>query len=167
MSEALYEPAAEADHPIDLVERVVTVNDWTFERVGDDELAVEVAGRWCDYRMFFAWHQEAAAIHFTLAFDMRVPALRRAAVSSLLALVNEKLWLGHFDLWSEDGLPLFRYAVLLRGTRGPSPEQIEELVGVALAESDRFYPAFQYVIWGGKTPVDAVSCAMIDTAGEA
>lgn len=167
MTESLYEFEIGESHPIDVVENLVHSNDWTCERVGDDELAVEIAGRWCDYRLFFAWHREAAAIHFSLALDMRVPEAKRAEVEGLLALINERLWLGHFDLWSDDGLPMYRYAVLLRGTPGPAPAQIEELVSVALSECDRFYPAFQFVVWGGKGPGEAVACAMIDPVGEA
>ena len=167
MTESLHSSESRADHPIDTIEHLVAANEWSFDRLGEDEIAVEVAGRWCDYRLFFAWHAEAAAIHFSLAFDMRVPRAKRAEIGALLALVNEKLWLGHFDLWSEDGLPMFRYAVLLRGTPGPAPEQVEELMAVALAESDRFYPAFQLVIWGGKKPAEALACAMIDPVGEA
>ncbi len=167
MTEALYQRESDEGHPLDLVEHVIGENQWTHQRIGDDELAVEVGGRWCDYRLFFAWHREAAAIHFSLALDMRVPKAKRGEVGALLAMINEKLWLGHFDLWSEDGLPMFRYAVLLRGTTGPSQAQIEELVEIAMSESDRFYPAFQFVIWGGKSAKDAVACALIDPAGEA
>jgi hypothetical protein len=167
MSEAFQELASQANHSIDTVELLVMANDWTFERLSENELAVEVAGRWCDYRLFFAFHPEAAVIHFSLALDMRVPQPKQADVGALLALVNEKMWLGHFDLWSDDGLPMFRYAVLLRGTRGVAPEQVEELISTALAESDRFYPAFQFVIWGGKTPAEALACSMIDPVGEA
>ncbi len=167
MTESLYQMEPDDAHPIDLVERVIGAKQWNHQRVGDDELAVEIAGRWCDYRLFFAWHQEAAAIHFSLALDMRVPKAKHGEVGGLLAMINEKLWLGHFDLWSKDGLPMFRYAVLLRGTSGPSAAQIEELVNIAISESDRFYPAFQFVIWGGKSAEDAVACALIDPAGEA
>ncbi|MCZ6447787.1 MAG: YbjN domain-containing protein [Alphaproteobacteria bacterium] len=167
MTESLYQMEADDAHPIDLVERVIGANQWSHQRVSDDELAVEIAGCWCDYRLFFAWHREAAAIHFSLALDMRVPKAKHGQVGVLLATINEKLWLGHFDLWSEDGLPMFRYAVLLRGTSGPSHAQIEELVNIAVSECDRFYPAFQFVIWGGKSVADAVACALIDPVGEA
>ena len=167
MTEALTHEDFENPHPIDLIERVIDANQWTCQRVGEDELAVEVAGRWCDYRLFFAWHREAAAIHFSLAFDMRVPAPKRSDFGALLALINEKLWLGHFDLWSEEDLPMYRYAALLRGTLGPSAAQIEDIVDTAMAESDRFYPAFQFVLWGGKTPEEAVACALIEPLGEA
>ncbi|MCZ6609329.1 MAG: YbjN domain-containing protein [Alphaproteobacteria bacterium] len=167
MTESLYQMEADDAHPIDLVERVIGANQWSHQRVSDDELAVEIAGCWCDYRLFFAWHREVAAIHFSLALDMRVPKAKHGQVGVLLATINEKLWLGHFDLWSEDGLPMFRYAVLLRGTSGPSHAQIEELVNIAVSECDRFYPAFQFVIWGGKSVADAVACALIDPVGEA
>ncbi len=167
MSDSLLQEAFDGPHPIDLIERVIGANQWTCRRLGEDELAVEAAGRWCDYRLFFAWHREAAAIHFSLALDMRVPTAKRADVGSLLALINEKLWLGHFDLWTEDGLPMYRYAALLRGTPGPSTAQIEDMVETAMAESDRFYPAFQFVIWGGKTPEEAIACALIEPVGEA
>ncbi len=167
MTESLLEPEYALSHPIDTIERLVSDKEWSFERFGDDEIAIELAGRWCDYRLFFAWHQEAAAIHFSLAFDMRVPFDKRNEVSALISLVNERLWIGHFDLWSDNGLPMFRYAFLLRGTNGPSAEQIAELVTIALDESDRFYPAFQFVIWGGKSPADAIACAMVDPVGEA
>ena len=38
---------------------------------------------------------------------------------------------------------------------------------IALWESERFYPAFQFVIWGGKTATEALNAALIDVAGEA
>ena len=75
--------------------------------------------------------------------------------------------LGHFGMWDEDGMPLFRHALPLRGMAGPTTEQMEDIVDTALMECERFYPAFQYVIWGGRTPIDAMSLSMIETVGEA
>lgn len=167
MSDSLLSTSEILAHPIDTIETLVSANEWSFERVGDDEIAIEISGRWCDYRLFFAWHQEASAVHFSLALDMRVPAEKRNAVTALIALVNEKMWVGHFDLWTDNGLPMFRYAFLLHGTRGATAEQVSELVSVAIEECDRFYPAFQFVVWGGKSPADAIACAMIDPVGEA
>jgi len=44
---------------------------------------------------------------------------------------------------------------------------MEDLVEVALNEAERFFPAFQFVIWGGKTAEEAVAASMLDVAGEA
>jgi hypothetical protein len=32
---------------------------------------------------------------------------------------------------------------------------------------DRFYPAFQYVVWGDRSPVDAMATVVFETVGEA
>lgn len=156
-----------AANPLDMVEQFVTANDWPFDRRNDDEMAVEVPGRWCDYSLYFAWREDVGAMHFTCAFDMKVQAAKRAHIYELMALLNEKLWLGHFGLWADDSVPMFRHSVLIRGSAGTSPEHVEDMVDIALTECERFYPAFQFVIWGGKTPSEAIAASLLDTVGEA
>ena len=41
------------------------------------------------------------------------------------------------------------------------------MVDIAITECERFYPAFQFVLWGGKSPVDALQAAMLECVGEA
>ena len=164
LSTTLEEEAA--NNPLDLVEQFVSANEWPFDRRSEDEMAVEVPGKWCDYSLYFAWREDVGAMHFTCAFDMKVQAAKRSHVYELLALVNERMWLGHFSLWTDEGIPMFRHSVLWWGT-GASIEQIEDLVDIALTECERFYPAFQFVIWGGKTATEAISAALLDTMGEA
>ena len=154
-------------NPLDIVEQIVEYNEWIFDRSSDREMAVQVPGSWCDYSLHFAWNDDIEAIHFTCAFDMRVAPERRPLVHELLALVNDRLWLGHFSVWENEGVPMFRYAMPLRGANGLVTEQMEDLVETAIMECEKFYPAFQYVIWGGKTASDAFSLAMIETMGEA
>jgi hypothetical protein len=154
-------------HPIDTVEQLVEFNDWSFDRRSHEEMAVQVPGTWCDYSLYFAWNSEMQAMHFTCAFDMRVSDDQFEQVHELLAMINEKLWLGHFGMWADEGLPMFRTTLPMRGHPGVTVEQAEDLVETAILECERFYPAFQYVIWGGKTAIEAVEAAMIDTVGEA
>ena len=164
---SLVEVHSHIGNPIDLVEEIVVANDWAHDRASDEEMVVEISGRWCDYRLYFVWQEEISALHFSCGFDMKVPKGRRGRVFELLALANEKLWLGHFDLSAEDNSPAFRHAILLRGAPGASVEQVEDLVDIALSECERFYPAFQLIIWGGKTADEAMMTAMIDPIGEA
>ncbi|HET6182762.1 MAG TPA: YbjN domain-containing protein [Acetobacteraceae bacterium] len=154
-------------NPLDVLEQIITANDWAFERRSDSEMAAEAPGRWCDYGMFFSWSHEISAMHFTCAFEMKVPAKRRAALYELLARANERLWIGHFALDADDGIPVFRHAVLLRGAQGASAESLEDLMDIAITECERFYPAFQFVLWGGKTPEAALEAAMLECVGEA
>lgn len=154
-------------HPLDLMEQIASAQDWIFERTSDQNIAVEVRGHWCDYRLFGTWHEDMGALLFACAFDVRVPESKRRDVADLMLCINEKMVVGHFDVWSEDGLPVFRHAVLLRGTTGASVEQIEDMVDIALAECERYYPAIQFVLWGGKSPAEAIEAAILETVGEA
>jgi len=153
-----------AFNPIDDVERIAANREWMFERRSDQEVAVEVPGQWCDFGLYFAWSEDLSALHFSAAFDMRVPPARRPAVYELLAHLNERLWMGHFAVWVEEGVPMFRHT-LVGGASDGLP--IEDVVEVALNECERFYPAFQFVIWGGKSASEAIEASMLDTVGEA
>lgn len=154
-------------HPLDVVERAVGLYDWQSERNCDSEIAVKVPGKWCDYSMYFTWSENAEAMQLTCAFDMRIQPAMRASLHELLMLANETLWLGHFTLWADEGLPMFRHALPLRGAQAPTMEQVQDMVETALYECERFYPAFQYVIWGGRTASDAMDMALLETVGEA
>ena len=105
-----------------------------------------------------------------LAFpDIKVAPEKRSAIYEALGLINEQLWLGHFEMWSGSGLIVFRHATILDAGEGEglSLEQAEAIAEAAMEECERFYPVFQFVLWGGKSPVEAISAALIDTHGEA
>lgn len=155
------------DDPLDIVEHLITENDWPFERQGDDELVSGVAGQWSEYQLWFSRRIEHGALQFSCAFDLRVPEPRKRELNSLIVLVNERLWLGHFDLWNDERMLVFRHTLLLRDGPAPTARQIEQVVETALSECERYYPAFQFAIWGGKDARDALESAMIETMGEA
>ena len=167
MSGLLVTDRERATNPLDVLEQIVTANEWVFERRSDGEMAAEAPGKWCDYGLFFSWSPEISAMHFSCAFDMKVPAETRGKLFELLALANEKLWIGHFGLESDEGVPVFRHSVLLRGAPSASAESLEDMVDIAITECERFFPAFQFVLWGGKSPSDALQAAMLDCVGEA
>jgi len=154
-------------NPLELMEQIAASHEWVFARPSDRELAFDLTGHWCDYRVLAAWHDEAWALHFHCAFDIRIPEARLRAVTDLLALINPRLLVGHFDLWSEERFPVFRHSVLLRGVRGASVEQLEDLIEIAYTECERFFPAFQFVVWAGKSPAEALASSMFETVGEA
>ncbi len=167
MSTYLATEAGLQNNPLDIIEEIVIANEWLFERNANDELIVELSGRWCHYRLFFVWQRDISALQFSCQFDLKVPAARRNVVHELLAVMNGRMWLGHFEICPEDCMPMFRHTLLLRGSRGNAVETLEDLVEIALTESERFYPAFQFVIWGGKQPLEALNSAMIETVGQA
>lgn len=43
----------------------------------------------------------------------------------------------------------------------------EMVTRTIIAEINRYFPVFQFVIWGGKSPSDAIEAAMLETIGNA
>lgn len=154
-------------HPLAVVEDIAASNNWPFERSGEDELTIVSKGQWTDYQLSFTWMGEIEALHLACAFDMKIPLQRRPEVQRLVAAVNEQLWVGHFDLWINTGMIMHRQALVLPGGLTASTAQCEAMLAGAIHACERYFPAFQFVVWAGKTTTQAMDAAMFDTVGEA
>ncbi len=154
-------------NPVDVMDHIAALNDWTFERAGDDEITISVAGGWCDYHVSFEWIAEKEAIHLACAFDLKVPEPRRLEAMRLLSAVNEQLWIGHFDMWTDQGVVMYRHAHLLSGGAQPTNAQVEGLLGAAVESCERYFQAFQFVVWAGKPAREAIDTVLFETVGEA
>lgn len=158
-----------ATGPLDVLEDYFTAHGWQAERNGDEEIVTAVKGSWTQYELRAVWRGEDRVLQFLALPDIRVPDEKRPLVYEAFGLINEQLWLGHFEMWAASGMVLFRHAALLDPSSdvGLTLEQAEMLVEAALDECERFYPVFQFVLWGDKTPQEALAAALVDTAGEA
>jgi hypothetical protein len=163
VSEKVYGRVA---NPIDLFEQLAASHDWTCDRTGAEELTLVVGGNWTDYHVSLNWRDDLEALHLACAFDFRVPENRLGEMYRLIAQINEQLWLGHFDLWTQEGLVMFRHALLLNGTVA-TPGQCEAMLRAALEGCERYYQAFQFVVWAGKESREALVSTMFQTEGQA
>jgi hypothetical protein len=154
-------------NPVDVVERLATHHDWSFARSSEDEVTLVIAGEWSDYQVSFTWMCDIEALHLACAFEIKVPERRRAEVLELVTKINEQLWIGHFDVWSGEGLIMFRHSLVLTGGVAASGPQCEALLGNALDACERYYQAFQFVLWAGKTASEALDAVLFETAGRA
>jgi hypothetical protein len=65
-------------------------------------------------------------------------------------MINEQLWVGHFDLWPSENVVMFRHSLLLAGNVSPAPSNASAAQD-RLQACERYYQAFQFVVWAGKT----------------
>lgn len=155
--------------PIDVLEEYYDAHGWPSERAGEEEIVASVKGSWTQYELRAVWREDDRVLQFLALPDIRVADDKRQTIYETLGLINEQLWLGHFEMWASSGIVLFRHAALLDGQEhaGLTLEQAEILVEAAIDECERFYPVFQFVLWGDKTPQEAINAALIETRGEA
>lgn len=163
------EPLNESEDaaPVEMLEALFEAHGWPFEFVNDDEICSEIPGSWTTYQLRGIWRREDSVLQLLCLPEVRVPEEKRKTAYELLALVNEQLWLGHFDIWSQGGVLLYRHGLMLGDDGMLSLSVAQMAIESAIAECDRFYPAFQFVLWGDKSPRDALDAALVDAAGEA
>lgn len=154
-------------NPLDVAEMVMLDRDLSFDRSGDGDLFAEIEGAWCNYKIWFAWQEEYHGLSLTCALDTKLPKISYARTYPLLAIVNEKLWAGHFGIDSESSQVVYRYTLMVAEDTHVPSEQMGEMIDHAVQECERFYPALQAVVWGGKDPKDALAAAIFETVAEA
>ena len=167
--EEIQEEERDDGAPIEVLEQYFEARGWACERTGDGEIVASATGSWAQYELRGVWRPEDQVLQFLAFPDIKVGPEKRTAIFEALSLINEQLWLGHFEMWSGSGLVLFRHSTILdtRGGEGLSLEQAEAIAEAAVEECERFYPVFQFVLWGGKSAQEAMAAAVLECAGQA
>jgi hypothetical protein len=153
--------------PIELMQRFVDINDWRLHHASADEISVEIPGKWSDYTLTLTYQDRYAALHVNVMLDIFIIEQQLDAAREVIATLNENIWMGHFDLITKDGVVYFRHNLPLRGTGGATPEQMEDLVDIALGECERAYPALFQIASGGVSAEIATACVLMETIGSA
>lgn len=165
-SHTAIEPAEDAA-PVEMLTALFEAHGWSCEQTNDDEVVGEVPGSWTTYQVRGIWRMEDKVLQLLCLPKITVADAKKPAAYELLAMVNEQLWLGHFDVWSKGNVLLYRHGLMLGDDGMLSLDMAQMAIESAISECDRFYPAFQFVLWGDKAPRDALDAALVDAAGEA
>ncbi len=165
--EEFTEMEREESAPLDMLAALFEARGWEHDVISDEEVTAEFKGSWTSYQLRAIWRDEDNALQLLVFPDVTVPTEKHETIYKALGLINEQLWLGHFDLWSQNGIILFRHGSLLPPNGMLGVDQAQTIIDVALDECERFYPVFQFIIWGEKSPEDALAAALIETHGEA
>ena len=62
---------------------------------------------------------------------------------------------------------VYRYGLVLAGGQVASPDQIDTMINAAVLSAERYYPAIQLMVWGGRSPRQAMQAAIAEAYGRA
>jgi hypothetical protein len=154
--------------PLDTVEAVLGADDrFQCERAQDGDVHFSFKCASGETVGYFSYRHELPALLFTLGFDLQAPKSRHTEAVRLAGLINENLWLGHFDVWSDDGTIIFRHAMPMIGRDEISIGEVQAMLAAALDAADRFQPAFHFLILAGMSADDAAQASLFEVSGEA
>lgn len=162
LADAFYE---EVTNPLDGAEDIVPMPGLSFNRANRDELFVEAAGRYGNYKMMFMWDEIMGALQFCCEYGLQISDANKPLASETVLNINSNLWLGHFDLPPETLSPTFRYTQLFRGMQASGADHVQDLIKIAIDECDRNYPVFVALSQNGQADADDLSLAMMPVQG--
>lgn len=154
-------------HPIDIVEHLAAYNEWDFDRIADDQIAMAVEGQWRTYSITLAWSAYDETLRMVCTFEMEPPDEKLGGLYGLLNLINDQCWAGAFTYWAEQKLMVYRYGLVLTGGQVASADQIDTMIGAAVLSAERYYPALQMLVWGDRSPQEALQVAIAEAYGRA
>ncbi|WP_164658286.1 YbjN domain-containing protein [Tropicibacter sp. Alg240-R139] len=165
---ALSEQYLEEDiHPIDIVEHLAEHHDWEFDRIGDDQIAMAVEGQWRTYSITLAWSGYDETLRMVCTFEMEPPEEALPKLYELINAMNDQCWAGGFTYWAAQQLMVYKYGLVLAGGQVASPEQIDTMINAAVLSAERYYPAIQLMVYGGRSPAEAMQVAIAEAYGRA
>ncbi|MYM56688.1 YbjN domain-containing protein [Thalassovita mangrovi] len=154
-------------HPIDLVEYIAEHHQWDFDRIGEDQIAMAVEGQWRTYTLTLAWSAYDETLRLICTFEMEPPRERIPAIYEALNAINDQCWAGSFTFWAQQNLMVYRYGLVLAGGQEACADQIDTMINAAVLSAERYYPALQLVVWGGRDTEDAMQVAIAEAYGRA
>ncbi len=156
-----------APNPIDQIENFLNTHSYTHERRSQNEIVVEVQGKWNDMLVFFSFEENMQCMHISCLINIENQIENKSKIFELLALINDNLWVGHFSYWPEHKMPVFRHSVFFSAQNPQFDKQIIQLFDIAVKECERMYPIFKVVLTKGMEPSQALYPILIETAGQA
>ena len=153
------------DDPLDNVEIAASIQNWTFDR-SDNEVSIIANGKYNNYQLSVSLRNDSQGIDVVCGFDLRFNEKNKFQILKLVSSINAQIWLGHFDVWDKEGLIVYRNSSIIDRSN-LNFETIETLLMNAVSSIDLYFPAFQYILWAGKTSDEALSTVLFETRGEA
>jgi len=154
-------------HPIDIVEHLAEHHEWEFDRIEENQIAMAVQGQWRTYSITLAWSGFDETLRLICSFEMEPPEEKLKDLYETLNVANDRCWTGAFTFWEDQKLMVYRYGLVLTGGQIATAEQIDAMISSAVLTAEKYYPAFQLVVYDNQSPNKAMQVAIAEASGHA
>jgi hypothetical protein len=162
----LEEETYELGEVLDSAEAVLCADSRPYERL-NNELHFATSISYTEMHGHIAMREDKSSVGIAYVFEQKVPKAKFLEVLQLIGLLNESMWLGHFEINSMEDNIIWRHTLALIGRPDPEPQEFAAIMAAGVEACERFYPAFNFLLWAGKSPREAAEAALFETAGEA
>jgi hypothetical protein len=151
---------ARTDGPImATILRVIEGRKWRYARYVDrPSIELTLACQYCSIRIVATAREKEQQVIVYAMMGQRVPEARRAAVAEFITRVNDRYFIGSFNLDFEEGAICFRAGADVEGG-GLTEKMVANLIDMASYAADAHHDRLMQVIYGGADPQNASTTA--------
>ena len=154
-------------NPLTVIEAIADYNDWDYTQLSNTEVAVLISEVSPSHEIHFIWQQEISYLHLICLSDLEVPKNMSHDFLHLLMLVNQKIWVGSFSVL-ENNIVAYRHLLHLKGLAYNDFESLlNEVISIALDESESFFPGFEKVLQNGSLSFEDLNLLSVGVEGSA
>ena len=151
-------------HPINLLEEIIISKNWVFERPIEDEIYIEVPTKYSNLIIQVSWLKKSERIEIKSFFYIKMDFSNNIEIYKLLNLINKKIDYGHFII-NDLKYPTFKNSIIIKESKSIKFDFLKEILNYAIIQSEKFFPIFQLVLWGGKKAEEAILFFDFQTEG--
>ena len=143
-------------------------DDWNFSRMETDEvnglgyLTAKYSGDNCRMDVVFDADPEKDLAMVFVYLPVITPEAKRRDMAELVCRINRCMTIGSLELDMDDGDIRFKVTMDVEGGE-LAPTMIGNMRDSAIATSDRYYPALMAMLYGDKSPQEALDFARNNT----
>ncbi len=140
---------------------------WDCERLDEEEIDLFVSIQGAELQVRVTDLPDFDALHFAFgAPNLTVSKEQYDQMHDMLRTINERLWVGHFDLLPDEHQIVYRHTVLLAGQE-VQKESCEAVIAFDRSSYERYLGSFVLVAGNACSVEDALKSAEFDTDGSA
>ena len=157
----------DALNPLIVIEAVADFNDWQCSKLSETEIVIIIPGASLTYEIHFIWQKETNYLHLICFSDLEFTDHSNFDFLRLLMLANQKLWIGSFGIL-ENNIVAYRHLLHLKEWGYNDFESlIDEVIAVAMDESESFFPSFEKVLQNGSLSSEELNLLSLGVEGSA
>ena len=151
--------------PISVGEAMARSQNWSYDRLGEDSVAIVVDGKWRVLFLAMMWSRAEGLLRLTSSFDLKPRASQILDLLGAINRVNECCWEGAFTLCSEQELVVYRNVLVYEERNAAHWRHIDRLLTTAIDRCERFYPVLQAVNLGNSSFGGLLKLALSEPMG--
>lgn len=146
---------------IDIIEAIALKNDWDFDRVADDQIAMSIEGQWRTYSVTIVDSRQNDTLRLVCSYQYETDESQLKNLYTTLNALNAlPTTMGMTTFWNDQNSIVYRSALPAVNNSVMTPQKTAQIIFDAITAHERNYPAIMLSLYGNLSTQEAIQKSM-------